>query len=324
MTLCVLLRRCGVGFLLAVGLFLMLPSGIDVRAETAPAPVAEAATPAPSLLTRAGRTFVKLQRDVNRAINSQLVAIRRGEEPLALWLGVGIAFLYGVAHALGPGHGKAVVASYFLSREATVLRGAVMGGQIAFAHVISAIVIVTAVHLLLQQSFATPVEEMRALRLASYGIITVIGLAMLIGEARRLRRAGEPAHGHDHDHDHDHGHDQAGCAACGHTHGHSHGQGGLLSLAVGLVPCSGAVLILVYALANGIIVAGVLMTLAIAVGMGLTLAALGIASVYVRRGAIRVSGRAPGGGNRVLRHALALGGPLFITGLGAALFVGSL
>jgi ABC-type nickel/cobalt efflux system permease component RcnA len=209
-----------------------------------------------------------------------------------------------------------VVASYFLSREATVLRGAAMGGQIAFAHVISAIVIVTAVHLLLQQSFATPVEEMRALRLASYGVITAIGLAMLIGEARRLRRAGEPAQGHDHDHDH------AGCAACGHTH--SHGQGGLLSLAVGLVPCSGAVLILVYALANGIIVAGVLMTLAIAIGMGLTLAALGIASVYVRRGAVRVSGRAPGDRNRIFRHALALGGPIFITGLGAALFVGSL
>jgi ABC-type nickel/cobalt efflux system permease component RcnA len=320
MTLCVLLRRCGVGLLLAIGLFLMLPSDIAVRAETTPAPVAEAATPAPSLLTRAGRAFVKLQRDVNRAINSQLIAIRRGEEPLALWLGIGIAFLYGVAHALGPGHGKAVVASYFLSREATVLRGAAMGGQIAFAHVISAIVIVTAVHLLLQQSFATPVEEMRALRLASYGVITAIGLAMLIGEARRLRRAGEPAQGHVHDHDH------AGCAACGHDHGHghSHGQGGLLSLAVGLVPCSGAVLILVYALANGIIVAGVLMTLAIAIGMGLTLAALGIASVYVRRGAVRVSGRAPGDRNRIFRHALALGGPIFITGLGAALFVGSL
>jgi ABC-type nickel/cobalt efflux system permease component RcnA len=313
----VLLRRGGAGLLLALGLFLMLPSDIAVRAETTPAPVAEVAAPAPSLLTRAGRAFVRLQRDVNRAINSQLVAIRRGEEPLALWLGIGIAFLYGVAHALGPGHGKAVVASYFLSREATVLRGAVMGGQIAFAHVISAIVIVTAVHLLLQQSFATPVEEMRALRLASYGIITAIGLAMLIGEARRLRRAG-----------HDHAHDPAGCAACGHTHGHSHGhshgQGGLLSLAVGLVPCSGAVLILVYALANGIIVTGVLMTLAIAIGMGLTLAALGIASVYARRGAVRVSGRAPGSGSRIVRHALALGGPLFITGLGAALFVGSL
>lgn len=98
----------------------------------------------------------------------------------------------------------------------------------------------------------------------------------------------------------------------------------MLSVAVGLVPCSGAVLILVYALANGITVAGVLMTLAIAVGMGLTLAALGIASVYARRGAVRVSGRAPGDGSRIVRHALALGGPIFIAGLGAALFVGNL
>ena len=286
-------------------------------AQIEPAQIEPAQSAGPSLATRAGMAFVRLQRDVNRAITSQLTAIRRGEEPLALWLGLGIAFLYGVAHALGPGHGKAVVASYFLSRAASPLRGALMGGQIAVAHVLSAIVIVTAVHLMLRQSFATPVEEMRALKLASYGVITAIGLAMLTGEIRRLRT---PTHDHAQDHGHHDAH--AGCAACG--HGHSHGQGGLLSLAIGLVPCSGAVLILVYALANGIIVAGVLMTLAIAVGMGLTLAALGIGSIYMRRGAIAVAGSAPGRGRGAFRHALALGGPLFITGLGVALFAGTL
>jgi ABC-type nickel/cobalt efflux system permease component RcnA len=305
--------RCVAALLLCLGLC----ATVAPAAAQAQAPAVEqVAAGGPSLLTRAGQAFVKLQRDVNRAITRQLLAIRRGEEPLALWLGLGIAFLYGVAHALGPGHGKAVVASYFLSREATVLRGALMGGQIALAHVISAIVIVTTVHLLLQASFATPVEEMRALKLASYGVIAAIGLAMLTAELRRHRAPLRP-HAHDHaGHDHHHG-----CAACGHAHGH--GSGGLLSLAIGLVPCSGAVLILVYALANGIIVAGILMTLAIAVGMGLTLGALGIASVYVRRGAMRASSRVPADGRGRLGRALALGGPAFITALGVALFIGS-
>ena len=307
-----LLRHLVAALLVGVGLWLAMPAA---QAQTTPAASDVTAAAEPSWLTRAGREFVKLQRDVNRAITRQLTAIRRGEEPLALWLGLGVAFLDGVAHALGPGHGKAVVASYFLSREATVLRGALMGGQIALAHVISAIVIVTAVHLLLQASFATPVEETRALKLASYAVIAAIGLAMLTGELRRLRM---PAHDHGHGR-HDHAH--AGCAACG--HGHSHGSGGLLSLAIGLVPCSGAVLILVYALANGIVVAGVLMTLAIAVGMGLTLAALGIASVYVRRGALRTASHAPGAGRRRFGQMLALGGPLFITGLGVALLIAS-
>jgi ABC-type nickel/cobalt efflux system permease component RcnA len=281
-----MLRRCCAAILLAGLCALVAPA--QAYAETA-APSAQGDS-GPSLLTRAGMALVKLQRDVNRAINMQLLAIRRGEEPLALWLGLGIAFLYGVAHALGPGHGKAVVASYFLSREATVLRGAAMGGQIALAHVASAIVIVTAVHFLLQHSFSTPVEEMRALKLASYGVITAIGFAMLTAELRRPRQA---AHHHGHA-----GH--AGCAVCGHGSGAGPalrpGSGGALSLAIGLVPCSGAVLILVYALANGIVVAGVLMTLAIAVGMGLTLAALGIGSVYARRAAIRVAARSPGSG----------------------------
>src|SRR3546814_4386516 len=85
-------------------------------AQIEPTQIEPAQPAGPALATRAGMAFVRLQRDVNRAITSQLTSIRRGEGPLALWLGLGIAFLYGVAHALGPGHGKAVVASYFLSR----------------------------------------------------------------------------------------------------------------------------------------------------------------------------------------------------------------
>ncbi len=123
-------RVCAAALLLCLAFVALAPSA--ARAET-PAATQQVAAGGPSLVTRAGQAFVKLQRDVNRAITRQLVAIRRGEEPLALWLGLGIAFLYGVAHAPGPGHGKAVVASYFLSREASVLRGAVMGGQIALA-----------------------------------------------------------------------------------------------------------------------------------------------------------------------------------------------
>ena len=93
--------------------------------------------------------------------------------------------------------------SYFLSQDAKISRGVLMGAQIAFFHVVSAIVIVVVVHLILQQAFGGPVDEMDFLKIASYGAITLIGAAMLRGSFRRLRRAGS-GHGHA-GHRHDHG-----------------------------------------------------------------------------------------------------------------------
>ena len=207
------------------------------------------------------RYSVSRPESILRTINHRLVAIKREHSLTALLLGLAIAFAYGVFHAVGPGHGKAVLLSYFLSQDAKISRGVLMGAQIAFFHVVSAIVIVVVVHLILQQAFGGPVDEMDFLKIASYGAITLIGAAMLNGAFRRLRRAGS---GHDHG-GHRHDHDVPGHVPPGHIHGETCGhvspvqawrEGGLLSVAVGLIPCSGAVLILVYCLANGLLLSG--------------------------------------------------------------------
>ena len=178
-----------------------------------------------------------------------------------------------------------------------------MGVQIAVFHVASAIAIVVIVHLVLRQAFAGPVDELGFLKIASYGAITLIGAAMLRGAVRRLRRAGAAAHD-EHHHGHpDHVHDDS-CAQVSPVRAWR--EGGLLSVAVGLIPCSGAVLILVYCLANGLLLSGVLMAGAIALGMAITLSAIGVAA----------SGRP--------RAALGLIGPALITLFGAAMLIGSL
>lgn len=273
---------------------------------------------APGLWQRAAAAFLAVQSTVNRTINNRLVHIKREHSLAALLAGLAIAFAYGVFHALGPGHGKAVLLSYFVSREARIARGVWMGAQIATFHVASAIVIVVAVHLILRQAFARPVDELGFLKVASYGAIMAIGIAMLVGVLRGRRAA--PAH--DHDHGHDHG------EACHHHHdlGAAWRSGGLLSLAVGLIPCSGAVLILVYCLANGLLLSGILMALSIALGMAITLALIGILAIYARQGAIAVAGRPgrPGRRRAALPTALALAGPGFITLFGAVMLLGSL
>jgi nickel/cobalt exporter len=263
-----------------------------------------------------GRALLTFQREANRLIATHMRAIRDGETSLPLLIGAGLAFLYGVVHALGPGHGKLVVMSYFLSREAQIGRGLLMGLQIAVFHVISAMIVVALADLLLRQAFGGPPAEAAGVRLASYGLIALIGMAMTGQALRRsyLRRQGVTlSH-----------------ACCGHEHhriAHDHasaGEGrcieqGALSLGVGLVPCTGAVLILLYAMANDILVAGMLLAAAIAAGMAITMGALGLVSVVARRAVAR---RIEAAGNGRGRFAVALdyAGALAITALGGGLF----
>jgi ABC-type nickel/cobalt efflux system permease component RcnA len=262
-----------------------------------------------------GRALLTFQREANRLIATHMRAIRDGETSLPLLMGAGLAFLYGVVHALGPGHGKLVVVSYFLSREAQIGRGLLMGLQIAVFHVISALIVVVLADFVLRQAFGGQPAEVAGVRLASYGLIALIGLAMT---AQALRRSYLRRHGV-----------EVSDACCGHEHTRiAHdphaGQGrrieqGALSLGVGLVPCTGAVLILLYAMANGILFAGMMLVAAIAAGMAITIGALGIASVVARR---TVARRIEAGGNGQGRFAVAMdyAGALAIALLGGGLF----
>ncbi|MES1151364.1 MAG: sulfite exporter TauE/SafE family protein, partial [Dongia sp.] len=282
-------------------------------AGVAPAP-AENDTPAaqPSLLRRAGSAVVMLQARINRAINGQLMEIKAGDKPWALWGGLLIGFLYGVFHALGPGHGKTVIVGYFLGRHAHPLRGIAMASWISLAHVIGAIVIVTVVHFILAESLASPVDEVDGLRVFSYAAILLIGIGMLVS-ALRGGHTHAQAHGDNHGHVHD--------AHCGHNHGlpGGHKEQGLLGFAAGFIPCSGAILILVFALTNGIILSGIAMTLAIAVGMAITLSVMGVGSILVRHQLVL---RLPQ--STIASRAFSLFGPVLVTVIGAVLLSGAL
>lgn len=293
--------------LLLICLGLLLPIAA-AQADDSPfgGSATETAAPAePGVLLSIRHQIFALQRDVNKALNERLVAIKRGDDPGALWAGILFAFLYGVFHALGPGHGKSVVVGYFLGRAARPARGLAMAGWMAVSHVVGAVVIVSLAHLLLSRVLASPTNEYFWLRITSYAAILVIGLLML----RDWWRGG---HSHDHGHCH------------GHHHGHDHLEGRpleqrALAMAAGFVPCSGAILILLFALANSLILAGIAMAGAIALGMALTLAGLGLGSIFLRR---QVVLRLPEGGKWGRR--LALLGPLFVILVGAGLLLLSL
>jgi ABC-type nickel/cobalt efflux system permease component RcnA len=318
-------RLDGFTMLLLVGLGLYAGLGLHPPAAADPFTGRHPETPvtasqserAHGPIALVGRTLLTFQREANRMIAQHMRAIRDGETSAPLLIGVLLAFAYGVLHALGPGHGKVIVVSYFLSHDAQIMRGFLMGLQIAAFHVLSAAVVVALADLVLRQAFGSAPAEVAGVRLASYGLIALIGCSMLVQAVQRsrLRRAGITVVDE----------------CCGHGHARRHepsgtgpGAGerarqGALSLGVGLVPCTGAVLILLYAMANDILFAGVALVLAIAAGMAITMGALGVLSIVARNA---VAARVEAGRNAPGRLAIAMdyAGALAITALGGGLF----
>lgn len=295
---------CFVG--LALSLSTVPPARSNSLRGDVAATDATAASSGPSLLRRGMVQFVRLQRDVNRALSDGIVAIKDGRSSSAVLLAMLIAFSYGVLHALGPGHGKAVILGYFLARDGSIRRGLRMGAQIALLHVISAVVIVVVAHWLLAVSFAQPIDQLQILKVFSYGAITAIGSVMLGRTLWAVRRPAGAAAGHGQD--------------C-HHHERIGGERDLLSIAAGLVPCSGAVLVLIYALANGLLLSELVMTACIAIGMALTLSAIGIAAVWMRGRAVGANRPVSPARRRIVQATLDLLGPLLITALGAVLLL---
>ncbi len=302
--LCLLLvAACATWFALATHAQQDSPLFPAPGAESAPA---QAAAPG-GLFHHVGAFVVRAERDFSRELNSHMAAIRRGEGGAALFGGILAAFLYGVFHTLAVGHGKTVVVGYFLGHAARPVHGLVMAGWIALSHVLGAVVVAFGAHWLLRQMTMSPIEQNHWIRIVSFGAIALIGVWMLAGEVRRLRR-GEPAPGCGHDH-HAHGHH-------GHEHHQDHAHRGrrrLLAVAAGFMPCTGAILILTFAFANGILVSGLLMVVAIALGMAMTLAGLGLASMAAHRQVVARLGR-----NGALRW-LGVLGPALIAAIGTLL-----
>ena len=265
--------------------------------------------------------LMDFQRRANAEVSFHMNAIERGENLGAFLLALAVAFAYGAVHALGPGHGKFVVVSYFLGREARVMRGVVMAVQIAVVHVIAAIVIVWLADLVLRGGFGLGLSDVPGVRAASFLIIVGIGIYMLYQAVRAsLRRRADGTrgheHGHHHGHDHGHGHD--------HRHGHSHGgraEGGILALAAGMVPCPGAVLIMLYAVANDMIYPGSLLVAAMSLGIGSSICVLGVGAILARQAAMRVMERSGGGGTNALRHGMNYAGAALVTLVGLVSFI---
>ncbi|MGQ0457117.1 MAG: nickel/cobalt transporter [Hyphomicrobium sp.] len=299
------------------------------------------ATSAPAqsvgLGAKAWNWLLETQSSLNRDMAG---AVRRlkSDNPLAAAAAlIAIAFAYGVLHAAGPGHGKAVISSYVLSNEETVRRGVALSFLAALFQALSAIVFVGILAIVLRQTSIQMRATEATIETISWALVAAVGAFLLWRQiaALRPRRAatdgahagGPPRHHHAHA-GHDHGPD----CGCGHAHMPSPEelQGAWswkralpLALSVGIRPCSGAILLLIFALSQGMLWAGVLGTFAMALGTAITVSVLAAIAVGSRNWAERASGPAGVWAGRI--HAAAgVAGAALVFGLGSAFFLASL
>lgn len=239
--------------------------------------------------------------------------LRNGTDLQPLAIAMGFGFGYGTIHALGPGHGKVVISSYFLANGGRIKEGVLMGAQIALIHVASAILIVVLADFILGNIIVAKDANFRIVRLISYGAIGGIGLFMLYNATKRIlayiKHKREDAHHHDHG--------SCGCALHKHEEAGKTRTRSFISMLVGVVPCTGAILVMLFAMANSVVFVGVLVVLAISLGMAITMSSLGIASVIMRRS---VLDRFGSNGSSVISLNFEVLGALGITAIGAALF----
>ena len=150
------------------------------------------------------------------------------------WLLVGLSFAYGIFHAAGPGHGKAVISSYMLANEVALRRGVLLSFVSAFLQAATAIVVMTLVYFLLRGTSVSMTDATWFLEVSSYVLVTAFGAWLLWKKAGvRLvsRLSGRPAHrlsaavAHSHAHSHagHHHHDHSHATAHAHAHDH-HGH----------------------------------------------------------------------------------------------------
>ena len=300
-----------------------------------------------------------------RALSAAVRASRSDAGALP-WL-AGLSFLYGVLHAAGPGHGKAVLASYMVANPRALRRGIALSFLAALLQALVAVALVALLSLVFRATAVGMREGAALIETVSYVGVAGLGLwltwrkgAALLAAFRaragagpapfalafaapeapapRLYRLGAPACA---------AHEAAGrsafaCTAaaadaphlhgpgCGHVHapdpallGEGFSWRDALSTvaAAGARPCSGAILVLVFALAQGIFLAGVASTLVMALGTALTTAALASTAVLAKGVALRLVGREGGRGALVAR-GLEFLAALLVLAVGLSLLLG--
>jgi nickel/cobalt exporter len=301
------------------------------------------------------------QQSFYRALTGALKAMR--EDPRQLAALIGLSFAYGIFHAAGPGHGKAVISSYMIANEIELKRGVTISFVSAFVQGVVAILLVGVAWVALRGTGITLTAATQAMEIASFVMVILFGIWLLVRKLRPMvtgmpRRdvlaisagpVGMMLDWQDADARKDgdayaFGETQAlqaghrfisgmACETCGQSHMPDPAMLGAETfnireawsaiVAVGLRPCSGALLVLTFSMLNGLYLGGILSVFAMSLGTAITVAILATLAVTAKGTAMRLAGR----GSRAsvwIGNAIEILGAVLVIAMGALLLGASL
>ncbi|MCK4831063.1 hypothetical protein KA005_85925 [bacterium] len=263
-----------------------------------------------NLPTHASKIFTKIalwQHKLNNELTRLTKELKTTKSKNALIPLILLSFLYGVIHAAGPGHGKTISFSYFLSGRSQVRKGILLGNLISFLHTLSAVLIVLGIYFIFRKSYLSSFETVsQKLKIVSFSLVVLIGMVLLISSLLSLRQ----------------NHLQRGEAERA-INWLDHKGIVPIAIAVGVVPCPGVVIIMLFSLSQNLLAIGLMLSFFMALGMGMTISFAGVLSIVGQEGLLRCfSGRNKA---RIYgQRALSVFGSLLIVLFGMILLLGAI
>ena len=252
-------------------------SEAPVAAEVAPAEPEKPAEESRAILT----VIAEEQKVLREKLTTAISAMKRGDWD-AIWKFLAICLVYGMLHALGPGHGKSIVVGYFIARRGRWRQGVALGAGITVTHTMSAVLLLLILYAIFKATVFTAFETGRiGIERASYALIMLTGVLLVVlgikdfitqrKQAKIAAEGGAVA--------------RDGAVAESKLPPIARWREILGVAAVtGIVPCPAVALIVLFCLLNSMVALSLLGALVICIGMTITNVAFGIAAVAFRKG----------------------------------------
>ncbi|WP_173366580.1 MULTISPECIES: nickel/cobalt transporter [unclassified Fibrobacter] len=267
-------------------------------ASSAPVAVTDKQASGSSFLS----TIAQAQKVLREKMTSAITAMKQGDWN-AIWKFLAICFIYGMLHALGPGHGKSIVVGYFIARRGRWRQGVALGAGITVTHTMSAVLLLFILYAIFKATVFTAFETGRiGIEKASYALIMLTGILLVVLGIRDFFKQQKKEH-----------EETPSEAALPPTARWREIIG--VAAITGIVPCPAVALIVLFCLLNSMVALSLLGALVICIGMTITNITFGIAAVALRKGIDKGSAHTRLAANIYTAATLAGGLVIFVSGL---------
>ena len=294
----------------------------------------------PEVLNKFFFKLNKTQRDLNKEMSRLSRDIKENRSPKSLFILILISFLYGAFHSIGPGHGKCFVCSYFLSEKNSIRKGILLGNLVAIIHALSALTIVSVIYFIFKSQNLVFFDSVsKSMSIFSYGLIICIGFSLLIKNTISILKQRNPVHIHgpECNHQNENNHDKNNLEKHIHSNEcnndyevhyekkHKKDQNIFwVAASIGLLPCPGAITILLFSISIGMVQLGILLAFFIALGMGITVSLTGIITILTRNGTLKMFSGQTKIARETIENTMKIIGSIMILFFGTFFLIGNL